>query len=107
MAHVRQVADFPLFRTKIGVMPNFTGSEHVDRETPRGDVNGENKEFSLLHLPINGSEQIFKNGIFMTRETDYQIDYKIGAIVFNDDQVPQQNTIIRVAYDYMRTGESG
>lgn len=113
MAYVRQHPDFPLFRVKKGVMPDFSGANYADQEKPSGIMNGENRIFTLAHAPIKLSETIFKDGMMMARASslamtdgDYYLDYiaRPATITFADNQVPQAKSVIRVSYKYMGVG---
>jgi hypothetical protein len=109
MAFVRQHPDYPKFRVKKGVMPDFSGSNYSDQETPTGIMNKINRLFSLANIPIKPSDEVFKDGMKMARAStlaltdgDYYIDYATGQITFSDTQIPQENSVIRVSYKFMR-----
>ncbi len=108
MAYVRQHPEFPQFRIKKGIMPDFSGSQIIDQEFPSGVVNGINKLFQLERPPLKNSESIFKDGMKMVRASsllfndgDYYIDYQSGEITFSDRQVPQENSVIVASYKYL------
>ncbi len=108
MAYVRQHPEFPLFRIKKGIMPDFSGSQFVDQEVPGGIVNGVNRSFTLNNLPLKNSESIYKDGMKMVRSSsmlfkdgDYYIDYQTGRIVFSETQVPQEKSVIVASYKYL------
>lgn len=109
MAFVRQHPDYPKFRVKKGVMPDFSGSNFSDQEIPSGSMNGINRVFTLAYVPIKQSEEIFKDGMKMSRASslvmtdgDYYIDYATATITFSDKQIPQEKSVLRVSYKYMR-----
>jgi len=101
MAIVRQHPKYPNFRMKIGVMPDFSGSKLSFQETPIGAINGVNKKFTLLHLPLKDSETVVKDGMVMKRGEDYTINYNTGVIMFSDTQIPQVKSVLHVTYKYM------
>lgn len=109
MAFVRQHPDYPKFRMKKGVMPDFSGANYSDQETPSGVMDGVNKLFRLAQKPIKNSEEVFKDGMKMARATtlamndgDYFMDYQTGEIIFSSHQVPQPKSVIRVSYKFMK-----
>lgn len=112
MAYVRQHPDYPQFRMKVGVMPDFSGSNQADQEIPTGIMNGVNKAFVLTSRPLTGSEIVFKDGMMMSRASsmamedgDYYMNYDEKTIYFSDNQIPQAKSVIRVNYKYMGVGE--
>jgi hypothetical protein len=109
MAFVRQHPEYPKFRKKVGVMPDFSGANYSDQEKPSGLMNGINRVFTLANLPIKLSEEIYKDGMKMARASsiamtdgDYFIDYLTATITFADNQIPQEKSVIRVSYKFMR-----
>jgi hypothetical protein len=110
MAYVRQHPDYPKFRMKKGVMPDFSGSNVSDQEAPTGLMNGVNKVFTTAFKPLKGSESLHKDGMMMSRAStvavidgDYHIDYTTGTITFSDNQIPQDKSVIRISYKYMKS----
>lgn len=108
MATVKQHPDYPKYRMKIGVMPDFSGSNYADQESPDGIMDGSNKRFWIDYVPIKNSEIIFKDGMFMSRAStidcldgDYYLDRETKTITFADHQVPQQKSVIKISYKYM------
>lgn len=109
MAYVRQHPNYPLFRIKKGVMPDFSGANYSDQE-PLTGFDGAKRQFQLNHLPLKHSEEVFKDGLKMTRAStlgmtdgDYFIDYTEGKITFSDKQIPQVKSVAHVSYKYMRS----
>jgi hypothetical protein len=101
MAMVRQHPDYPKWRMKIGVMPDFSGSKISYQETPLGSCDGVNKVFQLAKKPLKHSELVVKDGMVMKRDLDYMIDYSTGKITFSDQQIPQTKSVVHVTYKYM------
>jgi hypothetical protein len=101
MAMVRQHPDYPKWRMKVGIMPDFSGSKLANQETPTGVCDGVNKVFTLAHRPLKESEQVIKDGMVMKRGLDYTIDYSTGTLTFSDQQIPQARSVIHVTYKYM------
>lgn len=111
MAYVRQHPDYPKFRMKVGIMPDFSGSKLADQEKPSGVMNGVNKAFVLANRPLKDSERVFKDGMMMSRASsmamadgDYFLNYEEKTIYFADNQIPQAKSVIRVSYKYMPVG---
>lgn len=111
MAYVRQHPDYPKFRVKKGVMPDFSGANYSDQEKPAGVMNGINDSFTLAYQPIKFSETVYKDGMFMTRASslamtdgDYYLDYSASPAVikFANNQIPQSKSVLRVSYKYLR-----
>lgn len=102
MAMVRQHPKYPNFRMKTGIMPDFSGSDMANQEVPIGQMDGVNKEFILLNVPIKNSEMVVKDGMVMKRGVDYKIDDVTGKITFSDTQIPQPKSIVHVTYKFMR-----
>ena len=68
----------------------------VTRETPSGNVDGVNMEFTLAHDVVFGSEQIFLNGLL--QEPGVGNDYTIVGSVITMNAAPITNDRIRVTY---------
>lgn len=112
MAYVRQHPDYPQFRMKVGVMPDFSGSNQANQEIPTGIMNGINQVFTLANRPLKLSEEVFKDGMMMSRASsmafedgDYFMNYDEKKIYFSNNQIPQVKSVIRVSYKYMAVGE--
>lgn len=110
MAYVRQHPEYPKFRVKKGVMPDFSGANVADQEKPTGVMNGINKVFRTLNKPLKLSERVFKDGMMMARSSslamtdgDYYMDADSGDITFADNQIPQSKSVIRVSYKFMKS----
>ncbi|MCD7910964.1 hypothetical protein KC480_05420 [Bacillus velezensis] len=111
MAYVRTNPDYPKFRMKKGVMPDFSGAKIADGEIPSGKMDGANTKFELTNRPLKGSEKVFKDGLRMGRSSsssltdgDYYMDYDNKTLIFSKAQIPQENSVIRVDYKYMKIG---
>lgn len=100
MAIVRNHPDYPLFRMKLGVMPEFSDSKFMHQEIPEGDMNGANRRFVLKHKPLSDSLEVFKDGMLMAEGLDYQISYNTREVIFSANQVPQKKSVIRVSYKH-------
>lgn len=121
MAYVRMHPKFQKFRMKVGVMPDFyvtpdfAGSKIIDQEVPQGVMDGSNKVFTLAQVPIENTDQVFKDGMKMKRaasssfvdgeyiivDGDYLLDYVTGILRFSPTQIPQSASIILVSYKYL------
>ena len=55
---------------------DFVKQTYVDREKPKGEMNGINKVFELSKTPITNSEHIYLNGMLQESGDDYLIDGK-------------------------------
>lgn len=111
MAYVRQHPEFPKFRKKVGVMPDFSGANYADQERPSGIMDGVNREFRTANRPLKLSDELFKDGMKMARAStvamldgDYFIDYDTSTITFAANQVPQPKSVIRISYKFMKLG---
>jgi hypothetical protein len=102
MAMVREHPSFSHIRMKLGVMPDFSGSDSAKQETPVGVMDGVNKIFALLNKPLKDSETVVKDGMVMKEGLDYTIDFNLGQIAFSDNQVPQAKSVVHVTYKFMR-----
>ncbi len=80
-----------------GVVSN---SSLVKRENPNGIINGVNTEFYLAHLPVEGSEEIFVNGLLMGCGAAYDYTIFMNHITFNAGSVPKTGWSLRVNYNY-------
>ena len=66
----------------------------VDKETPQGLVNDDNRTFELSSEPILNSEHVYLNGLLQDSEDDYVL---IGnEIIFNES--PMVNSKIKCSY---------
>lgn len=70
--------------------------KHVGNEIPSGAIDGANRVFTLAHLPVASSVQIFTDGVFMTQGQDYALVGK--TITFDAAQVPEAGSNLRVFY---------
>lgn len=65
-------------------------------EAPAGLVNGGNRVYTLAQMPVDGSEQVYRNGVRMRRGLDYTI---AGAtMTFVLDQTPQVGDVLTADY---------
>lgn len=110
MAYVRNHPnhiEFPNFRMKVGVMPDFSGARTISQEEPIQKPDGVNTHFTIRYVPIDGSEYVYHNGRLMARGKDYTINYLNKTISFTPDtedkigQVPQKKSVLRVTYRTM------
>lgn len=111
MAYVRQHPEYPNYRMKVGIMPDFSGSNYADQEMPKGVMDGINRLFELEHKVLKNSEEVYKDGMRMARASslaltdgDYYIDYLANPVTltFSNAQVPQPKSIILVGYKYLK-----
>ena len=66
----------------------------VDKETPQGLINDNNKVFELSSEPVFNSEHVYLNGILQDSGDDYEL---IGNnIIFNES--PMYNSKIKCSY---------
>jgi hypothetical protein len=72
------------------------GKFDVSRETPTGDVDGTNTDFTLATSPISGSEHIWLNGALQQLGTD--ADYAIDGAVITFNDAPETDDRIVVSY---------
>lgn len=111
MAYVRQHPEFSEFRMKVGISQTFL-VQCFQSEKPKGIMNGTNRVFRLEHQAIRDSEEIFKDGMKMTKASDltftdgdYYMDHvseSVTVITFSEKQVPQEKSVLHVTYKYMR-----
>jgi hypothetical protein len=73
-----------------------SGKFDVSRETPTGDVDGTNVDFTLATTPISGSEHIWLNGALQQLGTD--ADYAIDGVVITFNDAPETDDRIVVSY---------
>ena len=73
------------------------GHTHVFRERPLGELDGENREFALRHLPVPDSEQVYLNGQLLFPGLDYTIEGKVITLV-GGRPAPEMDEIIVVSY---------
>lgn len=71
-------------------------SNYVVRETPSGSVNGSNTAFTLANTPVNGTEQVFLNGLL--QEPGSGNDYTISGENITMLSAPTTGDKIRVTY---------
>ena len=71
-------------------------ANYVVRETPSGLVNGANATFNLANAPVNGTEQVFLNGIL--QDPGSGNDYTISGSTVTFVSAPTTGDKIRVTY---------
>lgn len=105
MAWVRTHPQNSKFRLKMGVMPDFSGASLVKAETPTGLLDGDNRRFTLLKEPVEGSLDIYKDGMRLKpastelfEDGDYWFDEAGKILWFSKYHVPQHNSVILVDY---------
>lgn len=70
----------------------------VNQEVPTGTINGSNATFTLAHIPIDESLNVFVAGRLCIEDTDYTI---AGAVLTMDQaSVPGVSDTIVVSYNY-------
>lgn len=99
MAHVRNHTTFPQYRMKVGIMPDFSGSQVIRQEEPFGTKDGTNKVFTLAFEPIKNSEQVFKDGMYMRKGAAH--DYTISGKTITFAEAPSSQAQILVDYKTM------
>lgn len=73
-----------------GFAPRFQ-----DDETPSGDVNSSNKEFTLASTPVSGSLKLYLGGVRMSLGEG---DYTLSGNTITTTLAPETNTVITVDY---------
>ena len=66
----------------------------IIREVPSGTINGSNATFTLASTPSGGSEEVFLNGLLMTKLVDYTINGRTIIML----TVPEPGDYLRVSY---------
>jgi len=78
--------------------PILIDKDEINREIPKGDLNGINFIFTLSRVPIEGSEHIYLNGLL--QENGEENDY----IIRNSDIIfltpPERDYKLRCTYYY-------
>ena len=70
----------------------------ADKEIPIGNINGVNDFFVLSHIPIEGSEHVYLNGLL--QESGVRNDYIISDSDITFLTPPEENSKIRCTYYY-------
>ena len=73
------------------------GGFDVNRETPTGNIDGTNTDFTLATSPQAGSEHLFKNGVLLDEGTDN--DYSISGAVFSLATIPSSPDKVLASYN--------
>ncbi|WP_067924160.1 hypothetical protein [Alicyclobacillus shizuokensis] len=102
MAHVEQHPTYPLFRRKVGVVPDFTGANYIFQEVPTPAPDGVQRTFTLKHQPLPDSEMVFKDGMFMSRGDAN--DYTLTGNQITFAEPPPFGSVILVNYRYAGLG---
>jgi hypothetical protein len=71
----------------------------ADKEIPSGLLDGINDTFTLLHLPVEGSEHLYLNGVL--QESGVTADYIISGSTISFAKPPQDYMKIRCTYYYL------
>lgn len=71
---------------------------HSDKESPSGDINGDNAVFQLQYTPIPNSEHLFVNGILQDSGVDN--DYQISGNTITFLIPPREGFKIKCSYRY-------
>lgn len=69
---------------------------YIDKEIPTGIIDGDNKNFNLIHTPIPNSEHIYLNGILQESGDDY--DYTILGSIITFNEAPLDGMRLRCTY---------
>lgn len=93
------------FRLKVGVMPDFSGASLVKGETPMGVMDSVNNKFTLLKKPVEGSVDVYKDGMRLKPATnaqftdgDYWFDHSNQVLWFSKYHLPAAKGVILVDY---------
>jgi hypothetical protein len=80
----------------------------VTSPTPKYQIHIEYKsvvrEYFIKPFIVEGSEKVYVNGVRMERDIHYLIDYESGWITFIGDVEIDEDTEIKVEYEYMPFG---
>lgn len=108
MAYVRQNPNAPMYRMKVGTMPDFSGANYEYQDKLIGVQDGVNRLFTLKNRPVKETDKVYKDGMRMKRASsnlftdgDYFIDYENQEVIFAINQVPQATSIMFAEYKYM------
>lgn len=81
---------------KVTIKNIFWEEHYIVRETPSGSIDGMNKTFTLAHIPIEGSEMVFLNGMLLNAgETE---DYTISGKTITLNFAPETGSKLLVTY---------
>lgn len=81
----------------------ISGEAIVYDEVPGGTVNGLNSTFTLAHLPITGSQEIYQNGLRLTPTGDYTISGSTITMIVP----PPVQTVLLANYTWDATISTG
>jgi len=87
------------FGTSPGAPPGGTNNNQniITGEVPNGAINGSNATFSLAHIPITSTVQVYLNGLLQTQGTDYVVS--TNTITFA--LPPNSGSTLVVNYQYL------
>jgi len=71
-------------------------SDFVMNETPSGDINGTNTTFTLANTPVEGTVEVYLNGILQAPGSGK--DYTISGNTITFTQAPETGDVILVSY---------
>jgi hypothetical protein len=60
----------------------------IDKEVVSGKIDGVNREFDLMYLPIEGSEHLYVNGLLQSRGVGNDYIIVMKTIVFDEAPLP-------------------
>lgn len=72
---------------------NYSGAE-----TPAGTIDGVNRVFNVVHLPITGSLQLFRNGLLQAEGLDFSLSDQ--TVTFTEVATPQPDDVLIAYYRY-------
>lgn len=83
-----------------GVEHPITPGVAVDNEDCGGVMNSSNATFTVLNVPISGSERIFLNGVRLRKTTGYTIVYATKTITMLAGYIPASGDTLVADYRY-------
>ena len=84
----------------VGITDTEYLSHFVANEVPTGVINGTNDTFTLAHLPIIGSQMLFKNGLQMAAGISNDYTISGSTITFTPDAIPEPGDTLSITYIY-------
>jgi len=70
----------------------------IDKEIPSGLINSKNSTYTLQHIPIDGSEHVYLNGLLQESNGN---DYNISENIITFITPPETGLKIRVTYYHL------